>query len=290
MIGSERDKEDRELKITFYAKEATRCPVCDATFYREELLSGGGRLIAGPLTDELHRVYEPSSKYGDIHPLAYTATVCPSCWFASSDADFTAMPDGIRAELELDRDGRIAELQRIFPTVDFSSPRGIAEGAAGQYLTLRCYGFYPKEFSPTIKQGVAALRAGWLFDELHRKMPTENYDWLSALFKRKARFLYKEAILREQSGAEPLSGIKNFGPDTDKNYGYEGALYLVALLELKYGPRSDEDKRRAALGEAKRTIAKIFGLGKSSKAKPGPLLEKARDLYDDINGELDESD
>ncbi len=283
-------KEERELKITFYAKEATRCPVCDATFYREELLSGGGRLIAGPLTDELHRVYEPSAKYGDIHPLAYTATVCPSCWYASTDGDFSEMPAKIRGVLEMDRDSRIADVQRIFPSADFSSPRSLAEGASGQYLTLRCYGFFPKDFSPTIKQGIAAMRAGWLFDELHKKLPTENYDWLSTLFKRKARFLYKEAILREQSGQEPLSGIKNFGPDSDKNYGYEGALYLVALLELKYGDRGDEERRRAALGEAKRTIAKIFGLGKSSKNKPGPLLEKARDLYDDINRELNESD
>jgi len=282
--------EERELKISFYAKEATRCPVCDASFYREELLSGGGRLIAGPLTDELHRVYEPSAKYGDIQPLAYTATVCPSCWFASAESDFSAMPAKIRETLAMDRDSRIAEVQRVFPTVDFSSARSLAEGAAGQYLTLRCYGFYPKEFSPTIKQGIAALRAGWLFDELHKKLPTENYDWLSILFKRKARFLFKEAILLEQSGKEPLSGIKNFGPDTDKNYGYEGALYLVALLELKYGPRDSEEARRESLGDAKRTIAKIFGLGRSSKAKPGPLLEKARDLYDDINRELNETD
>jgi uncharacterized protein (DUF2225 family) len=48
--------------------------------------------------------------------------------------------------------------------------------------------------------------------------------------------------------------------------------------------------RTEALGNAKRTIAKIFGIGKSSKNKPGPLLEHARDLYDNINKELNESD
>jgi hypothetical protein len=92
-------------------------------------------------------------------------------------------------------------------------------------------------------------------------------------------------VLREQSGKEPLSGGRNFGPDTDKNYGYEGVLYLTALLELKYGSRLDPGRRAAALGESKRAIAKLFGLGKSSKAKPGPLLEKARDLYDNLNKE-----
>ena len=30
----------------------------------------------------------------------------------------------------------------------------------------------------------------------------------------------------------------------------------------------------------------IFGIGKSSKEKPGPLLNHARDLYDKLNKEL----
>lgn len=288
LFGSQ--KEEKELKITFYSKDAVRCPICDASFYREELLSGGGRLIAGPLTDELHRIYEPSAKYGDVHPLVYSATVCPSCWYASSDADFANAPEKIRAELSLDRDARIADAQKIFPNIDFSGARSLEAGAASLYLALRCYGFFPKEFSPTLKQGMTALRAAWLFDELHKKRPTENFDWLALLFKRKAHFLYREAILKEQSGKEPLSGVKNFGPDTDKNYAYEGALYLVGLLELKYGPREDAEKRNAALSDAKRSIAKIFGLGRSSKSKPGPLLEKARNLYDELNKELNETD
>jgi len=282
--------EERELKVTFYSKDPLRCPVCETSFYREELLSGGGRLIAGALTDELHRLYEPSAKFGDIHPLVYGATVCPSCWFASSEQDFPNVPEQSKEGIIADKDARIKEVQSVFPSVDFSSPRALPEGAAAHFLALRCYMFYTKEFSPTLKQGIEALRSAWLFDELHKKYPRENYDWLSLLFKRKARFLYKESILREQSGKEPLSGIRNFGPDADKNYAYEGALYLTALLEMKYGQREDPERRIEAIGEAKRTIAKIFGLGKSSKAKPGPLLEKARDLYDAMNRELNETD
>ena len=37
-------------------------------------------------------------------------------------------------------------------------------------------------------------------------------------------------------------------------------------------------------------LAKMFGLGKSSKSKPGPLLEAARDLYDALKIELKETD
>jgi len=283
-------KEKHDLKLSFYAKEPLHCPICDAAFYREELLSGSGRLIAGALTDELHRLYEPSAKFGDVHPLVYIPTVCPSCWYASSEADFLAIPAKRRDMVSMDRDERIKDVQLLFPHVDFSAPRTLPEGAAAHYLVLRCYAFFTHEFSPTIKQGIAALRAGWLFDELHAKMPAENYDWLAQLFKRKARFFYREALRLEQSGTEPLSGIKNFGPDTDKNYMYEGTLYMVALLELKYGSRENPEKRAESLGEAKRTIAKIFGLGRSSKSKPGPLLEKARDLYDTINRELNETD
>jgi uncharacterized protein (DUF2225 family) len=282
--------EERELKISFHSKEAYTCPVCTAQFHREELLSGSGRLIAGAITDELHRLYEPSAKYGDIYPLAYQATVCPECWFAAMDKDFVNLPEKVLGRVEDDKDSRINDTQLIFTSIDFHEPRGLVEGAASQYLVLRCYDFFPREFSPTIKQAIAALRAGWMLDEMDEKNPGQHYDWLALLFKKKAAFFYNEAILREQAGKESLSGIKIFGPDTDKNYAYEGALYLSALLRLKYGPRDDPIQRTQALGEAKRTIAKIFGLGKSSKNKPGPLLERARELYDNINKELNETD
>ena len=37
-------------------------------------------------------------------------------------------------------------------------------------------------------------------------------------------------------------------------------------------------------------LAKMFGLGKSSKEKPGPLLEASRALYDNLKIELKEDD
>jgi uncharacterized protein (DUF2225 family) len=282
--------EERELKISFHSKEEYTCPVCETAFHREELLSGSGRLIAGAITDELHRLYEPSAKYGDIYPLAYQATVCPECWFSAMDKDFLTLPEKVFSRVREDKENRIRDTQLIFPSVDFNEPRGLVEGAASQYLVLRCYDFFPRDFSPTIKQAIAALRTGWLLEEMDTKNPGQHYDWLALLFKKKAGFFYNEAIVREQSGKENLSGIKIFGPDTDKNYAYEGVLYLSALLKMKYGPRDDIERRAQSLGEAKRTIAKIFGLGKSSKTKPGPLLERARELYDNINKELNETD
>jgi uncharacterized protein (DUF2225 family) len=272
------------------SKEEYTCPACGNVFHREELLSGSGRLIAGDLTDELRRLYQPSAKYGEVYPLAYGAIVCPECWFASVDKDFSDLPRSARERALSDRENREADTEQIFPGVDFNAPRNLASGAASWYLAVRCYDFYPREFSPTIKQGIAALRAGWLLDDMDKKYPDQHFDWAARLFKEKAQFFYSEARRREESGAESLSVVNNFGPDTDKNYAYEGALYLSGLLNLKYGSREDPDQRRAALGEAKRTVAKIFGLGKTSKSKPGPLLEHAHHLYDALSAELNETD
>jgi uncharacterized protein (DUF2225 family) len=282
--------EEREIKISFQSKESYVCPVCNADFHREELLTGSGRLIAGTLTDELHRLYEPSIKYGDIYPLAYQATVCPECWFAAMDNDFSDLPQTNRDKVIKDQEKRMQDTLLIFPGVDFHENRGLVSGAASLYLVLRCYDFFPKDFSPTIKQGIAALRAGWLLDELAVKNPGQHYDWLATLFKKKAQFLYNDAIRREQSGIENLSSLKVFGPDTDKNYAYEGTLYLCALLKSKYGPMADAAQRAASLEDAKRTVSKIFGMGKISKSKPGSLLESAKILYDNISKELNQSD
>ena len=283
-------EKERELKISFESKEQSTCPICSAVFHREELLSGGGRMIAGALTDELHRIYEPSVKYGDVYPLAYLPTVCPECWFASSDKDFTAIPVSSRQLAENDREKRIKDTKKIFPNLDFHDNRDLESGAASHFLVLRCYDYFPKQFSPTMKQGIASLRTGWLLDEMDMKNPGQHYDWLAILLKKKALFFYSEAIIKEQSGKETLSGIKTFGPDIDKNYAYEGALYLSALLKFKYGHLDDPLQRVSALGDAKRTIARIFGVGKKTKSKPGPLLEHARNLYDKISQELNETD
>ena len=281
---------EKEAKVSFQSKEEYSCPVCGAVFNREEMLSGKGRLIAGNLTDELHRLYEPSKKFGEVYPLIYIATVCPECWFTSMDRDFLDLPGNSKKKAQDDTEARQKETRLIFNDVDFNRPRDLITGTASLYLIIRCYEYFPKEFSPTIKQGITCLRAGWMLDILSMKFPGQHYDWLSLLFKKKANYFYNEAIRREQKGIETLSGIKIFGPDTDKNYAYEGALYLSALLRYKYGFRENPELRNPSLEEAKRTIARIFGVGKSSKNKPGPLLEHAKNLYDKLSKELNEMD
>jgi uncharacterized protein (DUF2225 family) len=284
------EDDDKELKVTFLSKKEFQCPLCDKQFRKEELLSGGGRLIAGALTDELHRLYEPSLKYGDVFPLVYNAIVCPECWYASMEQDFGQLPKSGIDKAKEDYDGRMKDTQLIFPNIDFNENRTLLAGAASQYLVLRCYDYYEKESSPTIKQAVAAIRCAWLLDELHKKFADQHFDWLATLFRKKAEYLYNQALYREQNRIETLSGMKSFGPDTDKNFAYEGMLYMCAYLRYNFGAAHNAEERKASLEDARRTIAKLFGMGKASKDKPGAFLEIARKLYDTLNKELTEAE
>ncbi len=282
--------EKNAVRVSFFSKKQSECPVCGTQFYREDLLTGRGRLIAGELTIELRRIYEPSQKYGVVRPLIYPITVCPGCFYAAFPADFDAISAEGVSGVENDADERIRSVQSIFPELDFRESRGLVEGAASYYLAIRCYEYFQKELSPTIKQGMSALRAAWLFSDLHRNAPEENYDYLSQIFYRKARFLYNQAVEYEQSGEESIAQAGSLGPDVDKNYGYDGVLYLASYLELHYGPKKNEEQREKSLRRAKTIAARIFGMGKASKDKPTALLDMARDLYARIRNELQEDD
>ena len=285
---AQKPESDKEKKVTFVSKEPIVCPVCETSFNREELFSG--RVNAGDLTDELHRTYIPMHNYGEVFPLVYELTVCPSCWYSAYKPDFLGIPN---KAIEALRDGtaaRVETTQRVFAGADFSSPRGLLEGAASYYLAMLCYEHLSKEFSPAIKQGLSALRAAWLCRYLDEKRPGENFAYAGRIFYGKARFLYRLAVELEQKGKEQLTTVKWLGPDTDKNYGFEGILYLSAILELKYGPKEDEAKRLETLDASKRTIAKMFGIGRKSKSRPGPLVDKVRDLYAQLKKELHQDD
>lgn len=283
-------KSDKAPTITFYAKDQTECPICGAKFKREELRSGGGRMIAGKLTDELHRLYEPSAKYGEIFPLIYNLTVCPKCHYSAFTQDFTIMDKESLNKIYENMQDRYESVKRLFSKLSFTSSRGLPEGAASYYLAILCYEKVEQKYSPTIKQGVCSLRAAWLFDELDKKYPEENFSYLVTLLYRKALFFYRRAIELESSGKEMIANMKSFGPDVDKNFGYDGVLYLSALLEVKYGSRANFEQRKELMQQQRRSLAKMFGLGKSSKNKPGPLLEHARNLYDIIVAELNEEE
>ena len=277
---------DKAKRITFFLKDPIECPVCETSFYKEELLSGSGRLIAGNLTEELRRLYEPSKKYGELFPLNYVITVCPECFYAVYSKDFLTPDEEIAAALSTETEKRKTSIKLIFNDLDFMQARGINEGVSSFYLAIMCYDHFTKYTAPTIKQAISSIRAAWLFNDLHRKESNKNYDYLSLLFYRKARFFYRMAIEKEQTGKETMSNMPHLGPDLDKNYGYDGVSYITGLLEYKYGSKKIKEKRIEYLDKAKQTIARVHGMGKASKNKPSAILEKVKDLYTKINEEV----
>ena len=169
-------------KTTFFSKNPLVCPACETSFYKEDLLSGGGRLIAGELTEELHRTYEPSKKYGELYPLVYAVLVCPSCLYAAYQQDFPEIKEEAIEVLRVQTDRRVQSVSLVFKDLDFTNYRGLKEGAASYYLAMMCYDLLNRHYSPTLKRALSALRAAWLLDSLHRKAFSENYDYLSRLF------------------------------------------------------------------------------------------------------------
>lgn len=274
------------IKISFYAKKPTGCPLCGTQFYREEMLSGGGRLIARDITDELRRVYQPSKKAGEVFPLVYPVTVCPNCLYAAYPEDFPLIKSNMIAVAASQKVKRQHDMKLVFPVFDFRKPRSLFSGAASYMLAVSCYSFHTKERAPTFKKALSCLRAAWLFDDLDRKYRGQNYDIIRTMLYRKAISYYERSIEYSQSGKERIDEVKNYGPDLDKNFGYEGVLYMSTLLLYKYGDEGSAEERIKKLEGQKRVISKVFGMGKSSKSKPTFILDISKDLYEKIGEKI----
>lgn len=286
-MGKENQKEQGPVKVSYLLKNSLACPVCGADFRKEEMLTGRGRLIARDTTEELRRSYEPSKKVGELYPLIYPITVCPSCYYASHSDDFPYIKQEYIGVALSQKTKRAHDITMLFPIVDFRRPRNIFSGTASHILAMGCYTFAPKDRAPTFKKGLCALRAAWLFDDLDRKYPGQNYDRLKLLMYRKAMNFYERTIGYAQTGEERIESVKHFGPDLDKNYGFEGVLFIACLLLYKYGKKDDTESRIQKLENAKRTISKIFGSGRSSKSKPSQILDLSKDLYEEIGKEIE---
>jgi hypothetical protein len=222
-----------------------------------------------------------------VSPLLYPVTVCPVCYFSAFAGDFSEIPEKNARKAEQNAAARRESSSLIFPPMDFSAPRTLYEGVASYLFAAMCYEFYDKKANPTYKAGLCSLRAAWLVGDLHAKFPKENWDTVAALFYRKARFYYRTALERESGGLEAFDAQLAFGPDLDKNYGYYGVIYLAAYLDFRYGETKDPERRVGELENARRMMAKIFGVGKSSKNKPSVLHDKAKEVYEKMGQELE---
>lgn len=280
------DNPEKIARLTYYTKEGVRCGVCGNQIFKEEILSGGGRLVAGDVTDELHRRYEETKKYGQIYPLVYNLMVCANCYFTGFPIDFSVVSkEGAPLELKKKKDDRRDMIKMLFPEVDFNRPRTLIEGAASCILSVFCYEKAKYTIAPTFRQGVSALRAAWLLLYLDQSSPGKNYQQLAMMFYRKAAFFYRKAVELDETGEESFSKIGYLGPDTDNNYGFDGVQYLASLLEFRYGIRNDMTVRYHTLENVKKILSRIVGMGKSNRSKPSVILEFARAIYTDIKEE-----
>jgi uncharacterized protein (DUF2225 family) len=274
--------------ISFFQKNDTVCPICEHKFKKEELRVGGGRLIAGPLGNDLRRYYEASKKFGDVYPLIYYVMTCPGCLYSTMGTDFLNPDPKAVDAIRLEERKRRQAIDLVFPNLDWENLKTLKEGAAGYFLAVMCYQHFGPSFSPTIRSGMCALRAGWCFADLHRRFPTENFDYLEKIFYHKARFFYSLSVDREQNGEESVNASMNFGPDVDNNFGFDGVMYLLGFLEYHFGSQANPEQREASLTNARRAIARLVGMGKSSKNKPTVLIEKAKDLHKLLGEEIKE--
>ena len=275
-----------EPRITYKAKESTTCPLCGKEFHREDILTGGGRMNAGELTDELHRKYLPTQKYGRVFPLIYTISVCPRCWFAAFPRHFTLNETEVLEALDKTIGERKNLIRPLFDDIDFEQDRTLPEGICSYVLAAACYDHFPKAESPTFLSGLCFLRAGWLANDFDEVDSHKNYSYMARIFLRKAAFYYSEALRHQNEKTENIEEIPHFGPDIDRNYGFDGVRYIAGLLQLKYVNHEDQETRIRILKEAQTTVSQIVGMGESSRAKPSVFLDMGRALYKVLKLEL----
>jgi len=274
---------EKKISLSYWSKDKITCPVCRKAFEREIMRSGNGRMIAGSLTEELHRNYEPSAKYGRVYPMIYEIGTCPFCYTSLFWNDFKEKISNEDSDKLFQTASKRKEAcEVIFPYFNLKNDRTLYDGTAMYYLALMTYDCLGSYMIPTLKKGILSLRLAWLCNDLNLRCTDHNFDYVSKVFYSKALFFYQQAVVYEGERVETSSSLGNMGPDIDKNYGWDGVIYLCGLLEYKYGQQEDIQLRLKKLNESKTAIARIFGLGKSSKNKPGPLLEHARNLYDKI--------
>lgn len=275
--------------ISFRSKDQSYCPICNHGFTREQLLTGGGRLIAGNLSKELRRGYNESRKFGRVIPLIYPVVVCPQCLYSSFQNDFNMIEPVALERLRKAMVNRRTGIEKILGPLDFNDDRHLIHGAASYLLAIDCYQHRGTEVAPTPKKAICSMRAAWLFGDIHDEFPDMGFDQIRDFMYLKAVQYYRPVLEIMSRGNEPHDQFTSLlGPDTDKNWGFDGVIYLNGLLTYNYidSITKDPQKQFKYLDEAKRYLGKLYGMGKSSKSKPSIIIDLAKDLYDELNTHL----
>ncbi|MGL4394505.1 MAG: DUF2225 domain-containing protein [Brevinema sp.] len=268
-------------RTTFFSKNEITCPCCQAVFQKEELQTGRGRLNAGDLTIELRRLYIPTQKYGLINPLIYPLIVCPDCYFTGFQTDFVKTPDAAFVQsASAETENRKKLIISIFGgDLNFRDYRNDITGLASYLLGFASTIHINKYSSPTARRGLFSLRAAWIANDIFEKSGIEHFKQLSEEMYYQAYINYDKAIELQIKGKESFDGFKWMGPDIDTNFGYDGLLYITSYLCVKHLNTFDPSEQIIKIGQAKRVLSKIFGVGKSNRDKPSILVSHSKNLY-----------
>ncbi len=278
-------------KASFRAKENTSCPICEEIHQKENMFQGGGRLIAGRLTQDLRRLYEKNKKFGRINPNDYVLAVCPKCLYSSFPKDWNTIPPADIDKIKNTAADRRIYLEKILGPIDFKEDRNIVLGAGSYLLAIDCYQLRSPQVAPTPKKAVSAIRAAWYFDDLNIDFPDMSFDKIRDILYQRAATWYGITLEIMQSGAEPIdSAAGMLGPDTDNNWGFDGVVYLNAYLTMKFKDQMGDtpEKILNLLVRAKRMLARLYGSGKSSKSKPSVIIDMSKELYEEYGKVIDE--
>ncbi len=280
-----------DKKISYRAKTDTVCPICGEKHTREEMFSGGGRLIAGKVNTELRMLWAENKKWGKICPLFYTLDVCPSCFYAAYPKDFNSVDPDEQTALRATMEHRKELISTLFGPVDFHHDRDLITGVASYVMAVDCYYLRNAKLGPTPKKAVLSLRAAWLLEDLFAVAPYRPYDKVSAFYKKESATNYMKTLELMQTGDEPIEEMAGYlGPGADKNWGFDGVIFLNASLTLHYIDEMANTVKGKSdiLEKTKRYLSKLYGSGKASKSKPGMIVDMAKDLYDEIGARIEE--
>ncbi len=287
MKGTEKILEN----ISFFHKDPFTCMVCKEKNYKEELRTGRGRIDAGKLDLDLHRHYIGTEEYGTVLPILYNVVSCNFCYFSylvSDDLSRVKQRTIMALKKEEAREERISLLKGIIKEIpNFSFKRNIVMGLAAYILAIASYNRFLKEESPTLRLAIVTLRCAWICKLMH-SFGYEGTEQLMKIFYRKAAFLYQKSMDMMEKGEEDYRDMKTYGPDTDRDYGFDGFVYMNAWLQFHYGEIQERELREKALMKIRSTLSRVFGFGKSTKEKPSALLWQARDTFDLVEQELKE--
>ena len=283
--------EESSSKATFIRKKPLICPSCDSEVWIEELLTGRGRLIAGDYTIELRRTYIKSAKWGQLNPLFYPVIVCPKCYYSTYHEDFEKRIE--RREdifVQLETKSKKEEIAVLFGGLpNFKEERNSIHGVLSYLFADVTYTYLDAKYVPTFKRALSLLRAAWLLDDYALYTGITIYNEAKDICYEQAAKLYLKVLELEEKGIEDLSKIPSFGPDVDKNFGFEGIKYVYCLLNYRLCFfEKDIVERAKKFKIAKALMAKVFGLGVSSKSKPSIILLLAKYLHKVIGDKIKE--